>query len=137
MIREDFIIEAYEILELFCELLLARLGVINISKYANILCEELHQLETLNIDRSPFRECPADIKEAVCTIIYAAPRTDIKELSVVSGDPRTFYDILEVREQLYFKFGKDLAHEAVHNCDNCVNARVSTWCQEMWLTRYR
>lgn len=34
IIREDFVIEAYEILELFCELLLARLGVIQISKYS-------------------------------------------------------------------------------------------------------
>jgi vacuolar protein sorting-associated protein IST1 len=32
VIREDFVIEADEILELFCELLLARLGVIEISK---------------------------------------------------------------------------------------------------------
>lgn len=32
VIRDDFIIEAYEILKLFCELILGRLGVIQISK---------------------------------------------------------------------------------------------------------
>jgi len=88
IIREDFIIEAYEILELFCELLLARLGVIQIS-----------------------RECPADIKEAVSTVIYAAPRTDVKELAVI-------------REQLISKFGREFAMDSMQNKDNCVNARV-------------
>jgi len=29
-----------------------------------------------------------------------------------------------VREQLFLKFGKELAHQAMHNHDNCVNARV-------------
>lgn len=28
IIREDFVVEAYELLEMFCELLLARFGVI-------------------------------------------------------------------------------------------------------------
>jgi len=88
VIREDFIFEAYEILELFCELLMARLGVIQVTK-----------------------ECPPDLKEAVCTLIYAAPRTEVKELAIV-------------REQLIVKFGKELALSAVHNKENCVNARV-------------
>eukprot|EP01118_Nematostelium_gracile_P004619 TRINITY_DN1543_c0_g1_i2.p1 TRINITY_DN1543_c0_g1~~TRINITY_DN1543_c0_g1_i2.p1 ORF type:complete len:444 (+),score=74.63 TRINITY_DN1543_c0_g1_i2:32-1333(+) len=88
VIREDFIIEAYEILELFCELILARLGVIQISK-----------------------QCPPDLREAVCTIIYAAPRAEVKEL-------------LNIRDLLIAKFGKELAMEAVHNKDNCVNARI-------------
>eukprot|EP01114_Cavostelium_apophysatum_P002807 TRINITY_DN1250_c0_g1_i1.p1 TRINITY_DN1250_c0_g1~~TRINITY_DN1250_c0_g1_i1.p1 ORF type:complete len:431 (+),score=92.36 TRINITY_DN1250_c0_g1_i1:99-1391(+) len=88
VIREDFIIEAYEIIELFCELLLARLGIIQISK-----------------------DCPPDLREAVSTLIYAAPRTEIKELAVI-------------REQLMGKFGKEFAMDAMTNKDNCVNARV-------------
>eukprot|EP01119_Soliformovum_irregulare_P003565 TRINITY_DN1424_c0_g1_i2.p1 TRINITY_DN1424_c0_g1~~TRINITY_DN1424_c0_g1_i2.p1 ORF type:complete len:401 (+),score=96.65 TRINITY_DN1424_c0_g1_i2:174-1376(+) len=88
IIREDFIIEAYEILELFCELILARLGVIQISK-----------------------ECPPDMKEAICTIIYAAPRSEAKEL-------------IEIRNQLIAKYGPDLATCAAHNHDGCVNSRV-------------
>jgi len=73
---------------LFCELILARLGVLQISK-----------------------ECPLDIKEAVCTIIYAAPRAEVKELNAI-------------REMLIIKFGRELATCAVHNKDNCVNARI-------------
>jgi len=88
VIREDFIVEAYEILELFCELVMARLGVIHVTK-----------------------ECPPDLREAVCTLIYAAPRTEVKELAAV-------------REQLIAKFGRELALAAVNNKDNCVNARV-------------
>lgn len=88
VIREDFIIEAHEILELFCELILARLGVIQIS-----------------------RECPMDLREAVCTIIYAAPRAEVKELTLI-------------REQLIAKFGKEFALDAIHNKDNCANTRV-------------
>lgn len=88
VIREDFIVEAYEILELFCQLILSRLGVIQVAK-----------------------ECPADLKEAVCTLIYAAPRAEVKELQVI-------------RQQLFYKFGKEFANEAIMNKDNCVNARV-------------
>lgn len=88
VIREDFIVEAYEILELFCQLVLSRLGMIQVAK-----------------------ECPPDLKEAVCTLIYAAPRAEVKELQVI-------------RQQLFYKFGKEFANEAIMNKDNCVNARV-------------
>jgi len=88
IIRDDFLIEAYEIIELFIELLLSRLGVINISK-----------------------ECPADITEAVCTLIYCAARTDIKEMATI-------------REQLISKFGKEFGNNAITNKEGCVNSRV-------------
>jgi len=88
VIRDDFIIEAFDILELFCELVLARLGVIQISK-----------------------DCPPDLVEAVCTLIYSGPRTDVKELLII-------------REQLAAKFSKEFALNAMSNKDNCVNARV-------------
>ncbi|KAI7881348.1 DUF292-domain-containing protein [Lichtheimia hyalospora FSU 10163] len=58
VIREDLFIEAMEILELYCDLLLARFGLIE-----------------------QYKECDPGIAEAVNTIIWAAPRTDeIKEL---------------------------------------------------------
>lgn len=88
VIREDFIVEAYEILKLFCELVLGRLGVLQISK-----------------------ECPPDLVEAVASIIYAAPRTEVKELAAV-------------REFMIIKFGREMGLAAVHNKDNCVNARI-------------
>ena len=52
IIREDHQIEAYAILELFCELILARLDMLKMSK----------------------GPCPPDLQESVTTLIYAAPR---------------------------------------------------------------
>ncbi|RHY97970.1 hypothetical protein DYB37_008801 [Aphanomyces astaci] len=58
LIREDFVIEAYEIIELLCELISERTPLIKSE-----------------------RECPYDMREAVCTLIWAATRTEIPELS--------------------------------------------------------
>ncbi|KAI8924009.1 regulator of Vps4 activity in the MVB pathway-domain-containing protein [Entophlyctis helioformis] len=60
IIREDFMIEALELLELHAETLLARFGLVETAKY-----------------------CDAAIAESVNTIIYSAPRVDNKELSFV------------------------------------------------------
>ena len=35
IIREDYLVEAMEILEMYCDLLLARFGLIETMKYAN------------------------------------------------------------------------------------------------------
>lgn len=56
IIREDINVELLEILELYCELLLARIGL----------------LDT--------KECDPGLEEAVKTIIYSAPRIENKEL---------------------------------------------------------
>ncbi|CAG8590168.1 2797_t:CDS:2, partial [Diversispora eburnea] len=81
VIREDYYIEALEMLELYCELLIARFGL----------------LEQMN--------------EAVNTIIYAAPRSEIKEFGLV-------------RDQLIAKFGKEFAMNAIDNRNNCVNEKL-------------
>ncbi|KAJ3107691.1 hypothetical protein HDU96_007823 [Phlyctochytrium bullatum] len=88
IIREDFAIEAMEILELYCEMLLARFG----------LLEEM-------------RNCDPSISEAVNTIIYAAPRCEVKEL-------------LQVRDQLIAKFGKEFGLAAIENTNEVVNPRI-------------
>ncbi|KAG0298646.1 hypothetical protein BGZ98_000132 [Dissophora globulifera] len=88
IIREDFSTEALEIIELYCELLLARFGL-------------LEQL----------KNCDPAITEAVNTIIYAAPRSEVKEL-------------LLVRDQLAAKFGRDFATNAMENKDESVNPRI-------------
>ncbi|RKO87709.1 regulator of Vps4 activity in the MVB pathway-domain-containing protein, partial [Blyttiomyces helicus] len=88
IIREDFNIEAMEILELYSELLLARFAL----------------LETM-------KHCDQAISEAVNTIIYAAPRCEVKELN-------------QVREQLIFKFGKEHAMAAMENQNDVVNSRI-------------
>ncbi|TYZ63695.1 hypothetical protein PybrP1_011185 [[Pythium] brassicae (nom. inval.)] len=77
IIRDDFTVEGYEILELLCELVAER---------ANLVKTE--------------RECPYDMREAVCTLIWAANRTEIPELI------------------------EDFAAAAARNVDGCVNERV-------------
>lgn len=63
IIREDYMVEALEIIELFCDMLLARFGLI----------------ETMSF-------CEEGLQEAVCTLIWVAPRlsADVKELDEVS-----------------------------------------------------
>jgi len=60
LIRDDYVIEAYDILSLNCELLSERLKLIQFSK-----------------------ECPPDLVSCIATLMYAAPRVDIPELLVV------------------------------------------------------
>ncbi|KAF1751821.1 hypothetical protein GCK72_018375 [Caenorhabditis remanei] len=63
IIREDYVVEAFEILEMYCDLLLARFGLIE-------------QMKTLD----------DGIAEAVISIMWAAPRlaTDIAEFKTIS-----------------------------------------------------
>lgn len=60
LIRDDYIIEAYDILSLNCELISERIKLIQFSK-----------------------ECPPDLVSCISTLMYAAPRVDIPELLVV------------------------------------------------------
>ncbi|KAI5241757.1 DUF292-domain-containing protein [Aureobasidium subglaciale] len=87
IIRSDLTTELLEILELYCELLLARAGL----------------LEAI--------ECDGGLEEAVKSIIFAAPRTDVKELH-------------NVRTLLAEKFGKEFVLEATENRDEKVAKRV-------------
>ena len=87
IIRSDIINELHEILELYCELLLARAGLLE----------------------API--CDAGLEEAVKSIIYAAPKTEIKELQ-------------QVRVLLAEKFGKEFVHQAMENTDGRVSEKV-------------
>ena len=87
IIRSDITTELLEVLELYCELLLARIGLLEA------------------------KECDPGLEEAVKSIIYAAPRTDIKELQ-------------QARQLLVEKYGKDFALEAIENSDGKVAERV-------------
>jgi len=89
VIREDLIIEAYELIELFCELVQARLPLLDTQS-----------------------DVPAELKEAICTIVYCAPRcSDIPELA-------------NLREQFGGKYGKEFLFVANSNKNDIVNARV-------------
>ncbi|KAI9761875.1 MAG: carboxy methyl transferase for protein phosphatase 2A [Chaenotheca gracillima] len=87
IIRSDVTTELLEILELYCELLLARIGLLEA------------------------KECDPGLEEAVQSIIYAAPRTDIKELQTARG-------------LLVEKYGKEFALAAMENTDGKVAERV-------------
>ncbi|KNC48598.1 uncharacterized protein AMSG_00375 [Thecamonas trahens ATCC 50062] len=89
IIREDYTVEAYEILELYCDLLLARYGLVT----------------------APGDECDTGIREAVETLIWAAPRAEIKELPIV-------------REQLIRRYGPDFAKAAMSADNEIINPRV-------------
>jgi len=88
IIRDDFVIEAYEILELLCELMHERIRQITNNK-----------------------ECPTDLKEAACSLIWAANSCDISELQ-------------EVKKHLSRKYGPEFMKEAEENTNCCVNARL-------------
>ncbi|KAK3948153.1 regulator of Vps4 activity in the MVB pathway-domain-containing protein [Pseudoneurospora amorphoporcata] len=87
IIRSDITTELHEILELYCELLLARAGLLEAPT------------------------CDPGLEEAVKSIIYAAPKTEIKELH-------------QVRTLLAEKFGKEFALQAVENSDGKVSEKV-------------
>ncbi|KQJ91335.1 hypothetical protein BRADI_4g37030v3 [Brachypodium distachyon] len=87
VIREQNIMAANEIVELFCELIVTRLPIIAKQK-----------------------ECPADLKEGICSLIFAAPRcSELPELS-------------RMRDLFEKKYGKDFVAAAVDLRPNaCVN----------------
>lgn len=87
IIRSDITTELHEILELYCELLLARAGLLD------------------------GKECDPGLEEAIKSIIYAAPKTEIKELHMV-------------RTLLGEKYGKQFVLEAMDNSDGKVNQQV-------------
>jgi vacuolar protein sorting-associated protein IST1 len=87
IIRSDITVELYEILELYCELLLARAGLLE----------------------AP--QCDPGLEEAVKSVIYAAPKTEVKELQ-------------QVRTLLGEKFGKEFVVAAMENTDNKVSESV-------------
>ncbi|KAI0406070.1 DUF292-domain-containing protein [Xylaria palmicola] len=87
IIRSDINTELHEILELYCELLLARAALLE----------------------NP--TCDPGLEEAVKSIIYAAPKTEIKELQ-------------QVRALLGERFGKEFVLSAMENTEGGVSEKV-------------
>ncbi|VFQ88196.1 unnamed protein product [Cuscuta campestris] len=77
VMREQNMLAANEIIELFCDLIVSRLAII-----------------------AKQRECPADLKEGISSLIFAAPRcSEIPEL-------------VGIRDVFEKKYGKDFVSEA-------------------------
>ncbi|KAJ7897308.1 regulator of Vps4 activity in the MVB pathway-domain-containing protein [Mycena olivaceomarginata] len=89
IINEDIHVELLELLELYAELLLARFGL---------------------LDQNT-REPDPGIAEGVCSIIHAAPRTELKELHIL-------------RDILMHKYGREFSMAVMENRDGCVSDRV-------------
>ncbi|KAI0274909.1 regulator of Vps4 activity in the MVB pathway-domain-containing protein [Gloeopeniophorella convolvens] len=89
IIHEDVYLELLELLELYCELLLARFGLVDLNT----------------------REPDSAVSEGVCSVIYAAPRTELKELHIL-------------RDLLMHKYGRDFSAAVMENRDGCVSDRV-------------
>ncbi|MCL7030401.1 hypothetical protein MKW94_028999, partial [Papaver nudicaule] len=105
IIREENMMAAQEILELFSELVVVRLPIIETQ-----------------------RECPLDLKEAISTICFAAPRcADLPELLQVQmlfapdcGVNRQVIELLSVRAppaEKKLKLLKEIAEEHNLECD--------------------
>ncbi|OBZ79385.1 protein IST1 [Grifola frondosa] len=90
IIHEDIYVELLELLELYCELLIARFGL---------------------LDQNA-QEPDAGISEGVCSIIFAAPHTELKELHVL-------------RDLLMHKYGREFSIAVMENRDRCVSERVT------------
>ncbi|KAF9011051.1 regulator of Vps4 activity in the MVB pathway-domain-containing protein [Cyathus striatus] len=90
IINEDIHVELLELLELYCELLLARFGL---------------------LDQNT-REPDPGVNEAVCSVIHAAPRTELKELHIL-------------RDILMHKYGREFSMAVMENRDGCVSDRVT------------
>ncbi|KAI9922088.1 hypothetical protein PsorP6_002594 [Peronosclerospora sorghi] len=74
IIRDDFTMEGYEILELLCELMAERAILI----------------------KTEF-DCPYDMRMAVCTLIWSASRTDIPELRELTKNYGKDFEAAAVR----------------------------------------
>jgi hypothetical protein len=90
IIREENMMAAQEVLELFCELIAVRLPIIETQ-----------------------RECPLDLKEAISSVCFAAPRcADLPEL-------------LQVQMQFATKYGREFVAAASELMPECgVNRQV-------------
>lgn len=108
MIREKLTLEAFELLEIFCDFLLARFAMIERERsfiYIEFFFFQYHL---------PFcSKCPADLREAVCTIIWASSRCDdVRELQ-------------EVTNQFKLKYGKEFVEENMRSEEH-VHLRVTS-----------
>lgn len=89
VIREEKMVAAYDLIEIYCELIVARLPIIDSQK-----------------------TCPIDLKEAVTSVIFAAPRcSDISELS-------------DIRKHFTKKYGKEFVSAATELRPDCGVSRL-------------
>ncbi|KAJ9455620.1 IST1-like protein [Diplonema papillatum] len=89
VIRDEYYIEAIDLIMLLCDLLSSRFALI---------------LESTT--------CPADLKEALSTVVWACPRTD------------GCNELQDIRKQITLKYGKQWTEIARDNSEMAVNQKV-------------
>ncbi|KIY46327.1 DUF292-domain-containing protein, partial [Fistulina hepatica ATCC 64428] len=94
IINEDIYLELLELLELYCELVNVRFGLLDNVRNA--------------------KEPDPAVAEGVCSIIYAAARTEVSELK----------ELHILRELLMHKYGREFAIAVMENRDGCVPDRI-------------
>ncbi|XP_076933423.1 uncharacterized protein LOC143599322 [Bidens hawaiensis] len=89
VIREEKMVAAYDLIDIYCELIVARLPIIESQK-----------------------TCPIDLKEAVTSVIFAAPRcSDIPEL-------------VDAKKHFTAKYGKEFVSAAIELRPECGVSRM-------------
>lgn len=78
MIREDNTVSAYDILELHCELVAGRVRFLATQK-----------------------ECPQDMEQAVCTLIWAADRAEVRDVLPRPGGAPAVEDPPQALGEIY------------------------------------
>ena len=74
-------------------------------------CDLLY--ERINLISHSSKHCPSDLVECISTLIWASTVVDVPEL-------------VEVRKQFRYKYGKEFEYDAVRNAGGVVNARVAS-----------
>lgn len=98
IIREDYMVEAMEVVELYCDLLLARFGMLEQMTWGYSL-----EIESVIIVWHDDRYCEDSLAESVATLIWVAPRlsADIQELTQVSIKEVSYH----ARQTFFFFLG--------------------------------
>ena len=107
IIRSDLLTELHEILELYCELLLARSGLLENTANLTSSGKPPSAKEAV----VPLDELDGGIYEAIVVITHAAPRTEIKELQMV-------------RQLFVERYGRQFAEEAARDDKHVVPEKV-------------
>ncbi|KAI9712286.1 MAG: hypothetical protein M1820_001499 [Bogoriella megaspora] len=109
IIRSDLTTELHEILELYCELLLARIGLLDPNSPSSQPPTSSSGAALSPKEAQAY--CDPGLEEAVHSLIHASPRTDVKELHTC-------------RSLLIERFGKDFSIRATEDSENKVAERV-------------
>src|SRR5436305_306906 len=111
IIREDLFVEMLEILELYCELLLARFG----------LLEQMYRYFWNSVCNRVGRNATQVSKKLLKRLYTLPPAQNQKNFKKYSQRPVTFSYALQVRSLLVMRFGHPFAQTAIDNSDNKVS----------------